>query len=405
MFNSLLSFIFLLTVSTVFCTEDKYIYVDSQTANTLLEKFPELATLMSRGAEIDILKVKEEDKEVIASKLHAITGKCGNFTDEGANPEEAIQNLQQLEDRVELAQKLFQFNILNFPDISRQAEVNPLLEKVNEASIRFYIDQLASYPTRFYQSAYSYLAVERLSRIWKYLIRNRNDATVELIGHRWKQPSLALTIKGKSNRRLIMGGHIDSINGGQGSQNSGNNEHAPGADDDASGVSTMTEIIRILMEANYIPENTLVFYAYAAEEIGLLGSDYIAGLNKSNNSQIIAVLQLDMTNYKGSSKAIYFDSTSSNADPALNQYLGTLIDEYVKEPWGNMSCGYACSDHNSWFKRGYPASFPFEAAGIGSSNPQIHTSQDRLSVTNNSASHSVHFAKLGISYVLELDRP
>lgn len=385
--------------------EDRYIYVDSQAAEQFIKLNPTLAKTISRGQDIDVLQVKEADKEIVASKLHAITGKCGNFTDEGASRDVAIQKLNILENRVELSQRLFQFNVLNFPAISRQAEVNPMLAKVEEASIRFYIEQLASYPTRFYQSAYSYLAVERLSRIWKYLIRNRNDAQVELIGHRWKQPSLSLTIKGKTDRRLVLGGHIDSINGSSGNQNSGNNEHAPGADDDASGVATITEIIRVLIESNYVPENTLVFYAYAAEEVGLLGSDYVAGINKTNNADIIAVLQLDMTNFKGSSKAIYFDNTSSNADPALNQYLGTLIDEYIKQPWGNLTCGYACSDHNSWFKRGYAASFPFEAGTLAASNPQIHSNQDRLSVTNNSASHSVYFAKLGISYVLELDRP
>lgn len=388
-------------MASVYAQKNNYIYVESKTAEKLLNTDPHIAKLISRGKEISVLKVKENNKELLASKLHILTGNCGNFTEEGEVEEKAIQNLNALEDRIEFSQKLLQINILSYPTISRQAEVNPLLSKVEEASIRYYIDQLSSYPTRYYQSGYSYFAVERLSRIWKNLIRHRNDAKVELIGHVWKQPSLALTIKGKSNKRLVMGGHVDSIN----SSSSGNTEHAPGADDDASGVSTMTEVIRVLMEANYVPENTLVFYAYAAEEVGLKGSDYIANSNKTNNDEIIAVLQLDMTNYKGSDKTIYFDSTSSNADPALNQYLGSLIDEYVKEPWGSMSCGYACSDHNSWFKRGYPASFPFEAASLQSSNPKIHTNQDRLNASNNSASHSVHFAKLAISYVIELDRP
>ncbi len=384
--------------------ENRYIHVDISTAQRFAELHPNLVQVVSHGEHISVLKIKETDKEVIASKLHALTGKCGNFTDEGASQDKAIQVMQLVEDRAEVFQQLLSLNILSFPPISKQPEVNALLPQIKEASIRFYIDALASYPTRFYQSAYSYLAVERLAGIWRQLIRNRNDAQVEIVGHRWKQPSLALTIKGKTSRRLIIGGHIDSINGSQGNQNSGTNEHAPGADDDASGVATMTEIIRVLMDANYVPENTLVFYAYAAEEIGLLGSDQIATLNKSQNADIIAVLQLDMTNYKGSDKAIYFDSTVTNSDPALNQYLGSLIDEYVKQPWGMMSCGYGCSDHNSWFKKGYSASFPFEAGSLSASNPNIHSAQDRINVMATSASHSVHFAKLGIAFVLELDR-
>lgn len=385
--------------------EARYIHVDIAVAQQFVELHPELAQIVTHGENISILKIRESDKEIIASKLHVLTGKCGNFTDEGSSQENAIYSMQSIDERAQLSQQLFSLNLLTFPPITRQAEVNPLLNQVKEASIRYYIDTLSGYPTRFYQSAYSYIAVERLAGIWKQLIRNRNDAQVEIVGHTWKQPSLSLTIKGKTSRKLVMGGHVDSINGSQGTQNSGNNEHAPGADDDASGVSTMTEVIRVLMEANYVPENTLVFYAYAAEEVGLRGSDFLANLNKSNNADIIAVLQLDMTNYKGSEKAIYFDSTSTNSDPALNQYLGSLIDEYIKQPWGTMSCGYACSDHASWFKRGYSASFPFEAGSLSASNPKIHSNQDRIDILSSSASHSVHFAKLGISFVLELDRP
>lgn len=403
--------IFLLFIMGLFCNftaysqEYRFIFVDLVAAQKFVEANPQLAQVVSHGNQITILKIKESDKEVIASKLHAITGRCGNFTDEGMSQDSATYNLQQIEENSDLHQQMMQINFLSFPAISRQAEVNPLLTEVKEASIRFYIDQLSSYPTRFYQSAYSYLAVERLAGIWKQLIRTRNDAQVELVGHRWKQPSLSLIIKGKTNRRIIIGGHIDSINGSSSNQNTGNYEHAPGADDDASGVATMTEIIRVLMEANYVPENTLVFYAYAAEEVGLLGSNYVAEQNLSNNADIISVLQLDMTNYKGSSKSIYFDNTATNSDPALNQFLGTLIDTYVMQPWGYMTCGYACSDHNAWFKRGYPASFPFEAASLEASNQNIHTNQDRIDVNSSSATHSVHFAKLGISYVLEMDKP
>lgn len=390
------------SIASVAAQEFRYIFVDSATADKLIAQDPTLASLSSRGDELSILKIKEAHKEIIASKLHAITGRCGNFTDEGANFNQAQNTLQQFEENISIRNNLIQVNFLSYPSITRQTEVNTLLPLVKEASIRFYIDQLSSYPTRFYQSAYSYLAVERLAGLWKHLIRNRSDAKVELFGHPWKQPSLSLTIKGKSNKKIVIGGHIDSINNGK---IAGNAEHAPGADDDASGVSTITEIIRVLTENNYQPENTILFYAYAAEEIGLLGSDAVASKHKANNSEIISAVQLDMTNYKGSSKTIYFDDTNGNSDPALNMYLGSLIDEYLKQPWGYLTCGYACSDHASWIKKGFASSFPFEAESLPASNPKIHSPFDKLDVSGNSAAHSVHFAKLGISYILEMDKP
>jgi leucyl aminopeptidase len=51
---------------------------------------------------------------------------------------------------------------------------------------------------------------------------------------------------------------------------------APGADDNASGIATITETIRVLMSNGFQPKKTLKFMAYAAEEVGLLGSKEIA---------------------------------------------------------------------------------------------------------------------------------
>lgn len=53
-------------------------------------------------------------------------------------------------------------------------------------------------------------------------------------------------------------------------------KRSPGADDNASGIASVTEVIRLIMENNLRPKKTVQFMAYAAEEIGLIGSDDIA---------------------------------------------------------------------------------------------------------------------------------
>ena len=140
---------------------------------------------------------------------------------------------------------------------------------------------------------------------------------------------------------------------------------------------------------------------YAAEEVGLLGSKEIASSFKNNNVNVVGVLQLDMTNYKGSDLNIVMMTDYTNA--AQNEFLGNLIDEYIKLSWGYDKCGYGCSDHASWYSQGFPASIPFEAKK-GDMNRRIHTSRDTLSVSGDNSNHAVKFAKLTLAYVIEIDR-
>ena len=64
-------------------------------------------------------------------------------------------------------------------------------------------------------------------------------------------------------------------------------------------------------------------------------------------------------------------------------------------------CGYACSDHASWYKQGYATGMLYEAI-TGDDNPQIHSSSDTTSVSGFSWSHSLEFAKVALAYVYEL---
>ncbi len=64
---------------------------------------------------------------------------------------------------------------------------------------------------------------------------------------------------------------------------------------------------------------------------------------------------------------------------------------------GNSQCGYACSDHASWYNEGFPASMPAEA-NFHDSNPLIHTAND----TQFDSSHAIKFAKLSVAFISEL---
>ena len=159
------------------------------------------------------------------------------------------------------------------------------------------------------------------------------------------------------------------------------------------------EIIRVLVEGGYRPAKTIKFMAFAAEEAGLRGSGDISAAFQKEGVKVEGMLNLDMTNYKGSEKDIYF--VSDNTSAGQNAFLGDLIDTYLGYTWGSFKCGYGCSDHASWSKKGYPASTPFEAT-YEQCNPYIHKAVDTLAQTGGRAGHSLKFARLGVAYAVEL---
>jgi leucyl aminopeptidase len=151
---------------------------------------------------------------------------------------------------------------------------------------------------------------------------------------------------------------------------------------------------------NFKPKKTVQFMAYAAEEVGLLGSREIALSYRKAQKKVIGVMQLDMTLFKGTpDKDILL--ISDYTSKAQNAFLGKLIDEYVKVPWGFSKCGYGCSDHASWSSMGYAASFPFETT-MDDHNSHIHTKDDTLDSVGGTAEHAVGFTKLGAAFVVEM---
>ena len=63
-------------------------------------------------------------------------------------------------------------------------------------------------------------------------------------------------------------------------------------------------------------------------------------------------------------------------------------------------CGYACSDHASWYRQGYPTLMPFES-DTEHMNGQIHTEGDVVS-SRTSFSHALAFAKIAVVMGMDL---
>lgn len=387
-----------MTATTAFSsTPDKQVYIsiDSDALNFSEKTFGSRVEEVSTKDGISIVKIDEESLPWLSLLMHRNFNRCGGFMlhdDEG----DAMELLHSQDG----AQLFAKNNVFANYTIDQENIVKPLVDDVKADHIFNVITKLSSFKNRYYKGEFGKQSAAWIKDYWTSLVKNRTDATVEYFPHAtWDQPSIILTLKGESDDVIVVGGHQDSINGSFG----GATSTAPGADDNASGIGTISEVIRVLVDSSYHPQKTLKFMAYAAEEVGLLGSKEIAKSFKQKNINVIGVLQLDMTNFQGT-KTLDIVMMRDYTNDDQNNFVGSIIDRYVPGiKWGFDKCGYGCSDHASWHSQGYPASMPFESRK-NDMNGNIHTARDTLAVSGGNANHAAKFAKMAVAYVVELDR-
>lgn len=337
-----------------------------------------------------VTQVRAGDLQKISEELHHSFKRCGGFLvhDDLADAESALEAAGEV-----------QFGApINYV-IDQPVWVERLHDQLIADNILNTIDHLSTeFNNRYYAHPSGVNASQWIHDLWAGYANGREDVTVELYNHSWAQPSVVLTIEGSSraDEVVVLGGHMDSVASG-----SGNPDFlAPGADDNASGIAVLSEVIRAAMAEGFTPNRTVKFMAYAAEEIGLLGSQAIAEEHNDNGINVVAVLQLDMTNFMGSIEDTAFLTDFTN--PQLTAFAGQLLDTYQPElQWTFTACGYGCSDHASWHREGYPALMPSEAK-FGQHNQALHTTQDTLETLGNNVDHAIKFARLASSYLAEI---
>jgi len=312
-------------------------------------------------------------------------GRCGGFMD--------------VTDYPELPELFVQPLVPEDYRIRHRETVERLLPELSADSLRGFVQRLSSFPTRLYSSENGVKAAQFIRDTYVSFAGSRTDVKAELFTHsRWRQPSVIVRIEGqgpRKNETIILGAHLDSISQMFGFPNP--NGAAPGADDDASGIATLLETFRVLSASGFRPDRTIEFMGYAAEEVGLWGSQEISRAYRTNNRTVAGVLQLDMTMFPGLNTGITFIMDHTN--PELTEFGKNLVDTYVRTPWHETECGYGCSDHASWDKLGFPTVYPFEAS-FNDYNKKIHTDRDLLDFLD--VAHGLHFAKFALSWAIEM---
>ncbi|KAJ7097226.1 hypothetical protein B0H15DRAFT_928578 [Mycena belliarum] len=284
--------------------------------------------------------------------------------------------------------------LATFPAPSKTSLIKPLTAQLSTTRMNTYLANLTAFNNRYYTSATG----ESASNYILSLVSGfaTGGAKVALFDHSWRQSSIIAKIPGTVAQSpvTIIGSHMDSIN-----LRSPSTGRAPGADDDGSGTVNLIEVFRVLMASGFAPATPVEFHWYSGEEAGLLGSQDIAASYNAAGVKVKAFMELDMTAYfkPGSTEVIALEA--DYIDAGLNTWLKALVPLHSRLAVVlDAKCGYACSDHASWFEYGYPTAMPFEAV-TGNDNAAIHGTGDVVTQSGFSWAHSLEFAKVALAYV------
>jgi len=357
-----------------------------QTKKTVSKSHQSLTIHATELDTVNFLKVKTSDVAQLSEFMHDNYHRCGGFV-----AHESLDEAKQYTEQLAAVQNQ---NTLAFDyNIDNAQTTQQLINRISPNNLTNTVNSMSSFYNRYYTTQTGIDASQWLKDYWQQLAASRSDISVEYFTHSWAQSSIIVTIPGeeKADEIVIIGGHLDSIN-----QSNPTNGRSPGADDNASGIAVLSEVLRAIVDNDYKPQRTIQIMGFAAEEVGLRGSKAIASAYKSQGKNVVGMVQFDMTGNNGSNEDIVMmtDYTTN----AQNQFLGQLIDTYLPSvSYGFDQCGYGCSDHASWYQQGFTASMPFESK-MADINRLIHTIND----TNFDADHASKFAKLAVSFISEM---
>ena len=190
---------------------------------------------------------------------------------------------------------------------------------------------------------------------------------------------------------VVVGGHYDHVgNGDYGSSQPGSIHN--GADDNASGTAAVMEIAETLaLEAKdgRVPERSVVFALFTAEEIGLIGSRELADGFPVPIENVVGMLNMDMVG-RVRDNAIFVGGADTSA--AFRGMMEAAIEDSPLEMSYMGGEFDSRSDHASFIRNGVPALFLF--SGL---HPEYHGPDDDVELVN--AEGLAQTATLGVDLV------
>jgi len=156
-------------------------------------------------------------------------------------------------------------------------------------------------------------------------------------------------IDNKAETSIVIGAHYDHLGmGGDGSlYRDGVVAIHNGADDNASGVAVMLDLVQKLAKSN--TSNNYVFIAFSGEEMGLLGSNYFVKNPTIDTKKISYMINMDMVGRLNSENTVAVHGVGTS--PIFKQILFANKDSLnVAE----HNSGIGPSDHTSFYLADIP---------------------------------------------------
>ncbi|OFX23797.1 MAG: hypothetical protein A2041_12540, partial [Bacteroidetes bacterium GWA2_31_9b] len=169
--------------------------------------------------------------------------------------------------------------------------------------------------------------------------------------------SKLVTDNSENSKYIVIGAHYDHLGFGglgTGSRNPNVTAIHYGADDNASGVASMLEIAEKLSSNKKNLTNNILFVAFGAEEMGLIGSKHFTNNLPINKDRIIAMINIDMVGRMKADKSLQIGGIGTSIE---SDSLVKKVNTNYNLNLGLSQEGYGPSDHSSFYSLNIPVFF------------------------------------------------
>jgi len=173
-------------------------------------------------------------------------------------------------------------------------------------------------------------------------------------------------LKGTSDKHVVIGAHMDHLGV------DGDGDAYNGADDNASGTTAILELAEAFGKSDARPKDTIVFIAFNAEELGLLGSKHYVSDPLLPLDDCKLMINLDMV---GRLRGTTVTAQGGNLSRSVTQLVDKLDDNYPFDV--NITVPGNRSDHAPFNWNGVPVLF-FHTG----THPQYHRTTDDPDLIN-----------------------
>src|SRR5215216_1038895 len=263
-------------------------------------------------------------------------------------------------------------------------EIVSLINQVSLDNIKSKVTKLSSFHTRHTKSTYINEAAEWLKREFENIGYDNvpnHEYKERIDGNEYNLKNIICKKDGNNNKCILICAHYDSRMEDEDDYTS----KAPGANDNASGVSAILEIARILYNKKL--EYDLQFVLFSGEEQHFLGSEQYAKLIRKNKIELYRLINLDMIGYPKLSpgKVIIKRDNNTNYERHNRVFCNDKDSIECGNTMINM-CTYIHlvplegsiydSDYEPFEKRGYVVVGAYDGSAEPEQNPHYHSTSD-----------------------------